>query len=65
MKITSRAFSFDVRDVAELITSSITFRTAASFSPCANRKRYSAPKIVERASIRDESKFTFLIPVPS
>ena len=65
IKITSRAFSLDVSEVAELITSSTTLCIATSFSPCASKKRYSAEKIVERASIREESIFTFLIPAES
>ena len=63
--MTSLAFSFDVSDVAELMMSLITLNTAASFSPSANRKRYSAENIVERASIREDSRFTFLMPVAS
>ena len=37
---TSRAFSFVVNDVAEAITSSMTFLIAEFFSPCAKRNRY-------------------------
>ena len=63
MKTTSLAFSFVVSEVAELMMSLITLNTASSFSPSANKKRYSAENIVERASMRDDSRFTFLIPV--
>ena len=62
MNTTSRAFSSEVKVVAELITSSTTFWTTVSFSPWANKNRYSAVKIVDRASTKAEFRFTSLTP---
>ena len=62
MNTTSRAFSLLVNVVAELITSSTTSSTTESFSPWANKNRYSAVNIVERASTSAEFKFTSLTP---